>query len=227
MTGLFASTGLMVVGFAAAAWQLTRTSRRRERLAAFAIARGWTFEMADPTLLHRWFGPPFGRGERPEATAVVRGIVGGRPMTAFEYTYETVRDQDNHFRAKQRFSIVVIETPAFLPSVTVMPERRFGRLETALGTSQDIELESEAFNRAFRVTARNARAASDLLPPRTMQMLLSRPPFTFRVEGRDIVSWQPGGLEPMDLFRRATTMDAFADGIPDFVWADHGYPGEG
>jgi hypothetical protein len=229
MTALYLFVAAVVASVGWAAWALGRDSRRRERIMAFAVRRGWSYTMRDPLLVDRWIGFPFGRGEKREATAVLSGEVGGRRFTAFEYTYvlnrespSSTRSGVSHVQQKRRFSIVVVDMPNFLPKVVVMPGRRFDRLAAAAGAAQDIELESEDFNRAFRVSAPNPKSASDLLTPRTMAMLLSRPRFAFRVEGAHLVSWQPGTLDPMDVLRRASTLDAVIDGVPAYLWADHG-----
>lgn len=211
---------LTAVGVAVAwSWGTRRDSRRRERVFAFAITRGWTFEHEAPDLVDRWTGFPFGRGQHREATTAVRGHVGGRPFVAFEYTFlqEDEKDAVSLSGMGAHYSVVVVDLPTFLPQVVVEPR---SVVQRALSTG--VELESEDFNRAYRVSAPDPKVASDLLTPRTMAMLLSRPRIAFRVEGTHLISWVDGLMDPMDVLRRLSTLDAVIDGVPGFLWAEHG-----
>ena len=110
---------------------------------------------------------------------------------------------------------------------TRMPRPAMGAA-AAIGLDPDIELESEDFNRRYRVSARQPKFASDVLTPRTMQALLARPATAMRIDGNVLIGWESGQLEPVGLLSRLATLHALVDGIPGFVWKDHGYdPGVG
>lgn len=220
MTVFLLAALVSALGGAYAVWQWQRSARRREKLFTFAVSRGWTFAHQDPSVVNRWSGPPFGVGERRRATSVIRGEIGGRALTAFDYAYDKTSRSNNgqEVRTTYRFAVVVVAMGGYLPSLQVTPESALQRLGDALGATNDIELESEDFNRRFRVSCRNPRFASDVLHPRTMQLLASRPPFAFRFEGADAIAWMPGGLEPLDLLARSATLDAVVRAVPEFVW---------
>jgi uncharacterized protein DUF3137 len=170
-------------------------------------------------------GTPFDTGSRRRARNVITGTESGRPFTAFDYSYET-ESHDTKGRtskATHRYAVYAVHLPAYLPSLEVSPEAVFGHLATAVGLTTDIDLESEDFNRRFRVRAEDRKFATDVLSPRTMQYLLSVPPAAWRVQGTDIVRWEEGRLDPADVPVSAAILDRVADGIPTFVWKDHGY----
>ena len=114
-----------------------------------------------------------------------------------------------------------LQLPAYLPRLQVTPENILTRIGNALGLD-DIELESEDFNRKFRVHADDPKFASDVLSPRTMQALLAQPAVSWRFEGSDIVGWEEGKLSPTRALALASTLNLVVDGIPSFVWHDHG-----
>lgn len=78
------------------------------------------------------------------------------------------------------------------------------RAAGALGVGgADIQLESDEFNRWFRVIAADRRIAFDVLHPRVMQLLLDALPVHWRLDGDAIVSWEQGGLDPQVAWARA------------------------
>jgi hypothetical protein len=188
--------------------------------------RGWRYAGEDPTLTSRWAGAPFGKGERRRARNVLSGQESGRPFTAFDYSYETHSTDSKGRRTTttHRFAVCAVPLPAALGSVEVVPEDVLTRVASAVGLASDIELESEAFNRAFKVRAAAPKLASDVLTPRTMQYLLSVRPGAWRLQGDHILSWHDGRLDPAELVRTCAVLDRVIDGIPTFVWKDAGVP---
>ena len=144
-------------------------------------------------------------------------------MVAFDYSYEThsygsdgSRDTTTH-----RYAVTALAMPGYLPALSVTPHGTLGRIGEALGAA-DIDLESEAFNRRFRVTSPDRKLASDVLSPRTMELLLARSPLHWRITGTDIICWETGAQTPLQILERCSTLAAVVCGIPPFVWQDHG-----
>lgn len=226
MSGYLLMAAFAVATAAVAIWQWQRAQKRREALFVFATTRGWSFAVQDQTLVDRWIGEPFWQGDRRRATNVVRGEVGGRGLIAFDYAYDSTTRTSNGVekRTTHRYAVVVVSMPDYLPTLQVTPESALHRLGDATGVMNDIELESEDFNRRFRVSAYDPKFASDVLHPRTMEMLVARPAFAFRLQGTDAIAWTPGALAPLDIIARSATLDAVLDGVPPFVWKDHREP---
>ena len=80
-----------------------------------------------------------------------------------------------------------------MPRISVSRSGPLGRVAAALGR-QGVELESEDFNRRFRVRSDDPRTASDVLHPRMMAALLNGPFFDFRMESTDALSCWPGRM---------------------------------
>lgn len=200
-------------------------SRRREALFAAATLRGWTFTQEMPELTSRWDGQPFGQGDNRRARDVLTGTWREREFVAFTYSYETSTTDSKGGRhtTTHRFGVVVRVLPAWLPTLEVRPENILHRAAGAVGLGTDIELESEDFNRAFRVSASDPKYASDVLAPRAMEQLLAAPHVPWRIQGDCILTWQDSPLQPEEVEAHLLGLDAVISGIPTFVWKDHGY----
>ncbi|WP_193611498.1 DUF3137 domain-containing protein [Nocardioides lijunqiniae] len=202
---------LVVVGY-------QQAKKRREGLAAFAAARGWVYRPADPSLVGRFTGSPFGTGSSRSATNCLYGAHGERPMVAFDYSYTTSSGSgDNRTTTTHRYSVVAMNLGLVVPPLAVSPEGAVGRFFGRL-TNRDIELESEDFNRAFTVTAHDRRFASDVLHPQMMQMLLQWPALGWRLEGDSMLVVRSGHHAPHEVDATLAVMDAILDRIPEHVW---------
>ncbi len=203
--------------------------KRREKLLQVAMARGWTYVGEDTSLVHRWPGEPFGHGDSPRARNVLTGTESGRPFTAFDYTYETssTDSKGNRSTTTHHWTVCVVPMPGWLGDVQVLPESAFDRVVDAVGLRTDIELESEEFNRRFRVAADNPKLASDILTPRTMQYLISVDAEAWRTCGSDLVGFAEGSLDPAEIVRTCGVLRQVQEGIPSFVWKDAGGTGSG
>jgi hypothetical protein len=217
---------LLPLGFAAVLaalvwWGWYSAKQRRELLHQFALGHGWTWTARDDSWAGRFEGAPFGQGDHREAANVLAGDFRGRPMVAFDYSYQTHSTDSEGRRSTttHRFAICALGLPASVPSFSLTPESLLGRVGTMLGM-QDIELESEEFNRRFRVRCDDAKLAYDLLPPRTMETLLARPALHVRLLGADALCWEDGSHSPAELIARLDTLAALLDGVPAYVWTD-------
>lgn len=224
MRGLFF---LLVVGGVALVAYLAYRSwkqeqQRREQLLLWSTSSGYRFAVEDDSWCTRWQGIPFDEGDHRQARNVVTGQLGEHPFGAFDYTFQTHSSdgKGNRTTTSHHYVVAALQLPTYLPRLQVTPESMFSRIGNALGLD-DIELESEQFNRAFRVHADDRKFASDVLTPRTMEFLLGRHDFSWRIEGVDILAWQDGELTPAVAVTMTGTLQRIAAGIPSFVWKDH------
>ena len=196
--------------------------KRRALLQSFALSNGWTYLARDDSWCGRFDGSPFGQGESRTARNILSGAYEGAPMVAFDYSYETssTDSKGNRTTTTHRFAICALQLKAALPQLDLTPESALTRLAGHLGFA-DVELESEDFNRYYRVSARDPKFAYDVLNPRTMEALLARPALHMRLSGVDAVCWESGRLEPAELVARLSTLQLVIAGIPSFVWTDH------
>lgn len=194
---------------------------RTKRLQAWAASIGWTYVGTDASLARRWRGQPFGTGDSRRVSELVVGTFAGRPAMSFAYRYTTGSGKN---RSTHTFHVVAMALPAYLPMLELTPDGLGAKLAKTFG-GQDVVLESEDFNRAWRVRAADERVAHAILHPRLMERLL-RPDAvgrSVRIEGTDVLCWSPGSPRTEAVAARLTLMAAVADAIPRFVWLDHGY----
>lgn len=204
---------------------LLQARRRRQHALAiqqFAASNGWTYVPEDDRQCARWQRSPFNEGFDRRAKNVVFGRYRNHEMLAFDYTFKT-RTQDSNGSSTQThyYRICALALPAYLPLLEVGPENVLTRMAHVVGL-EDIQFESEDFNRRYRVHGADQKFAYDVLSPRTIQSLLNLPELRWRTEGSSILSWATGSNDPADLMARLATLATVVDGIPSFVWHDHG-----
>ena len=208
---------LPVVAVAAIWLQL----RRNRRIKAWAAASGWTYVGRDPSLVNRWQGEPFGKGDSRAASDVLVGHWAGRPAVSFTYSFRT--GTDDH-ETTSTYHVVALPLPAYLPRLELTPEGFGARLAAVFGR-QDIQFESEEFNRGWRVASRDLKFAHDVVHPRLMERLL-RPDargVCLRISGTDILTWTVGSTDLERISGRLGLMTAVIESVPRYVWQDHGY----
>jgi hypothetical protein len=218
---LFFGLGLLLV-IAVGIYGYQADKKRRALLQAFALSNGWTYEADNSAWCDRFVGTPFGEGDSRRARNVLQGRYGERDMVAFDYSYETssTDSKGNRTTTTHRFAVCALRLPAVLPTLELTPESALTRLAGHLGFA-DVELESEDFNRHYRVSTRNPKFAYDVLNPRAMAALLARPALHMRLSGIDALCWENGRSTPTELIARLSTLQLLVDGIPSFVWSDH------
>jgi hypothetical protein len=211
----------LVAFLAYRSWQ--QEQKRKELLLQWATTNGWTFAAEDDSWCDRWSGAPFGQGDHRRASDVISGSAAGRTFVAFDYSYQTHSSdgKGNTTTTTHRYVVTAVRLPTALPSLQVTPESVFSRIGHVLGMA-DIELESEDFNRRFRVHGPDPKFASDVLCPQTMQSLLAHGDASWRISGADIIGWYDGKLEPAGVQATMATLGTVIDGVPSFVWHDHG-----
>jgi hypothetical protein len=216
---IFGGGLVLVVTVAIFAYQAEK--KRRALLQAFALSNGWTYFARDDSWCERFEGSPFGQGESRKAANILRGPHNGTEMVAFDYSFETssTDSKGNRSTTTHRFAVCALTLRAPLPGLELAPESLMSRLAGHLGFG-DVELESEDFNRYYRVTADDPKFAYDVLNPRTMEALLARPALRMRLFGFDALCWDDGRLDPAELLARLSTLEVVIGGIPSFVWSD-------
>lgn len=213
---------VIAAAIAAAIYTVVRERKRRDALRAFCLSSGWTFTPSDPALTRRWDSAPFGQGDNRKAKNVMHGAHGGHDLTAFDYSFDThsTDSKGNRTTTTHQYRIVALGLPAWLPVLTVSPHNVLTRIGEVFGLP-DIDLESETFNRRFRVQAKDRKFATDVLTPRTMELLLAHPACSWRINGTDIVSWHTGRLTPVAVLESASLLGGVIDLVPSFIWSDH------
>jgi hypothetical protein len=213
---------VVLVLMAAVAWfSYVQAKKRQELFHQFALGQGWTWVARDDSWADRFAGQPFGTGDHRRADNVLQGSFGARTMVAFDYSFQTHTDNGKGGRSTttHRYAVCALALPAWVPKLELVPEGLLGRIGTALGM-QDVELESEDFNRRYRVRCDQPKFAYDVLPPRTMEALLGQPALHLRLADTEALCWEDGTHSPAVLLARLSALSSVLDGIPAFVWTD-------
>lgn len=217
--GILVVVGLVVWGAVVA---YRKEQARIASLGALALSKGWQFSAADPyDLPDRWRGNPFHSGYDRRARNVITGTDGERQLVAFDYSYkeDSTDSKGNRTTTTYHYAVCAVSLPCGLPDLSITPEGFFSRVGHALGMD-DIELESEDFNRRFQVRCADRKLAMDVLSPRTMELLLGVGKVHLRFEGGDVLAWDSGSLQPAGVLNRVGLLRAVVDGVPGFVWKD-------
>lgn len=219
--GIVGFLGLFFGGF----FVLARKAYRRDQeriasLVALCGQHGWRFSQEDPyDLVHRWEGSPFGEGSLRRARNVVSGEYAGRPLLAFDYSYETegMRDSKGHRSTTTHYyGVVALALPGALPDLELAPENGLSRLARKLG-HRDVEVGREDFDRMFAVRCADARVVPYVLTPAAVDALVAHGPAHVRVAGSDLLTWA-GSLTAESLARQAHLLAEIVHAIPGEAW---------
>ncbi|ADB34709.1 hypothetical protein Kfla_5704 [Kribbella flavida DSM 17836] len=156
-----------------------------------------------------------------KAGQMLAGEFRGRGVCLLDYTYTTVRSNGQQTTSStHQVHLVALNLPAALPPLTVTAE---STLKRVFG-GKDLELESKAFNDAFRIACADNRYASAVLHPRMMEWMLFNQGLEWQIAGNALVSWGIGPFTiPMTL-ARLEAMSGVIDRLPPFVLRDYGVP---
>ena len=218
----FAALVALVILAAVRTWKGNK--RRRQANLAFAGGRGWSLVPEDPAFVDFCVTAPFGLGDGRRATEVTRGTYRDRGFVAFGYQYDTesTDGQGHSTRTTHHLRIASVAVAGRIPIVRITPEGVFSRMAEAMG-GRDIDVESEDFNRHWRVWSKDQRAAHAILAPNVIQRLLqpdaSSRPFVF--EPGLLMTYEAG---PRDLTVAEERLDRLcdvADLVPKFLADDY------
>ena len=214
--GVVAMIGVLVVSY-------VLKVRRREAMAQFAAKYGFVYTAHAPPGLLAYGFPLFFKGDGRGAENGVIGEWKGMPFKAADFWYytESTDSKGNRSKNYSRFSVAVIELEAWLPDIAIHRENVFTLLGDKLGM-KDIDFESEEFNRAFQVKAKDRKFAFELVDPRMMQWLLSCDRrFGFEIHGKGVLIYSKT-LKPTEMLPLIATLKEFRERVPRLVWTNYG-----
>ena len=184
---------------------LVRQRRHRAALEEYCLVRGYRFEPerrgAEAPLAGTF--PIFKQGRRRRWGATINGQVGGRPFTAFEYTYMTGGGNSNQ---QHRLTAFLWDVPeAALPRFSLVPEGFFRRLAQRFGV-QDFDFDEDAeFSRGYQLQGDDERAVRALFTGARRAYLIAESPDGRRAPrhhlagaGTQLLWWRNGRLPGPD-----------------------------
>lgn len=213
---------LVGVGVLTMAW--VRASRRRDAARTIAGRLGLQYSEGDPLgvldLPHRLFR----KGDRRRIETTLHGTLDGRSIVLCDFVFtETSRDaQGNTSQRDYRWSLCALALSWPLPWIEITPEGLGRRLLNVLGVGNDVQFESDEFNRAFTVLSRDRDFAFTLIDPAMIEWLTANADDChIEIEGRDLVlavreiPWE-------QMPRLARLVMEFQDRIPPLVGERYG-----
>ncbi|WP_182112814.1 MULTISPECIES: hypothetical protein [unclassified Actinotalea] len=201
---------VVAVATVAAVVARRRAARRRREVEAWAAAHGWTVRTTTSVLGSRWATPPFSRAGSGAARHVLERTVDGVTVTSATFG-----------RGRRTRHVAVVTLPVAFPTLSLEREVGAVRAQVAAGGA-DIRLESEAFNRAWRVRSAVPEFAHAVVHPRLMARLLEPDVADVGVvvEDRDVVVHRPGSTDVAAVERLASLAVELAAALPRWVRDD-------
>jgi len=197
--------------------------QRKKELAAFASRHGFVYTPHSPPGLLAYGFPLFHKGDGRGAENGVVGTWKDMSFKAADYWYytESTDSKGNRSKNYSRFSVATMEIAAWLPDIDIHRENVLTLLGDKLGM-KDIDFESEEFNRAYQVKAKDRKFAFELVDARMMQWLLSCDRrFGFEVHGKAVLIYSKR-LKPDQMLPLIATLKEFKERVPRLVWTNYG-----
>lgn len=185
---LFVLFALVAVGALVMAWM--RAGRRRDSALAAAKSLGLQYTQGDPLDLVHLPHRLFRKGDRRKIVTTLHGTKDGVPIALCDYVYtEVSRDAQGHTQHRDyRFSLCAVKLQWRLPWIEITPESLGRRFLNVLGVGNDVQFESDEFNRAFTVLSDDRDFAFTLVDPPMIQWLLANGgDCHIEIEGTDLI----------------------------------------
>jgi hypothetical protein len=213
---------LLVFGFALVAGlvvYLSYAAKQRRKAGFVQMARqlGLTYSAVDGFGLLGYPFTLFQRGDGRGVENVVYGDWQETHVIAFDYWYyDETSDGKTTSRTYYRFDCVLLPIGADCVRVQIGPETILSKVAGAL-SFHDQQFESEAFNKAFRVSCDDARFANALIDARMMEWLLAHGiGYTFEAVGDRVLVAGPK-IDPVALTSLLGVARGFVQRVPKVV----------
>lgn len=218
---------LLFVGIVPALFVSGRISAYRRRRSgvdrALAAQEAWAASLGLERITDRGVtlpvaAPPFDLAGRHTALHGWTGRYAGQSVAVLHYLVDTGTSDHPERRV---YTAVAATGNADLPTTELVPQRGVAAVAARVG--QDLAVESEEFNRAWRVTAVDERAAHALLTPRVIERLVRAARDAVRTvwSGPVIVTVDRGSVRDTGtLARRLDLVTDLASLVPGFARSD-------
>jgi hypothetical protein len=151
---------------------------RKSSLREWADLNSYTFQPQRVTSIGRRYGrlSRLTSHQNCSASNIIRGPLGRYRFCAFDFVDLNQQRRPPHHRrhfapVATSFAAVVVETDLALPSIIIERETLSDKVAKAFGV-EDIQFESEAFNRRFMVRSPDRARTLAVLGPAVQQLLM-------------------------------------------------------
>lgn len=167
---------------------------------------------------------PFGVGDGPNVTNLLVGRMQDCDWYMFDYSYTTqsTDSNGNTSTTTHPFGIVAVRLPIVMPPLKLSPENMFHKVGQVFG-KRELTFELEEFNKRYFVECVDRQGAYDVLHPRAIEYLMSRPTRLWQMGGMMIVIAKSGYYESQEVFNVHDEIKGFLQLLPDYVRQDRGF----
>jgi hypothetical protein len=171
--GIFVLFALLAVALIAGA--LISAARRRDAAKAVATSLGMQYATGDPLDLVHLQHRLFRKGDERRIDTTLYGDLGGRRVALCDYVYTDVTHDADGVRheSNTRLSLCAVDLDYPLPWIAVSPESLGRRFLNAIAVGNDVQYESDEFNRAFEVLSADRDFAYTLIDTEMMAWLMA------------------------------------------------------
>jgi hypothetical protein len=195
------------------------SARARKAADEKAIAEyGWEIVASAPReLIELGTASPFRQGRERKVGNLIRSSLHSVLFVSYEYSYITEHkdDEGKVQRSTNTYTVTSIDIDGQIDGITIMPEGLWDG-------KYDLDVESDDFNKKWRVQAADKRMAHALLSPTVIALLVDREtekmPIIF--EPGKIWTYSSGGHQVAKLARKVEVLSGVAREIPAFVYKE-------
>jgi hypothetical protein len=209
---------LVVVGVIVAALSLQAylNNLRRQMWRQLAARYGFCYYPLDPfDIPQRNQFHLFSLGHRQKAYNCLEGKYLGLPVIVFDYQYTTGsgKSETTHY-----VSALLARLDFYCPYLIIRPEGMLDRFAALFGFD-DINFESDEFNRAFSVKGDDKKFAYDICHPEMMLFLLQDRSMAWELRGLDLLlySWNERKFDAGKVDRCLRLASEFVARVPGYL----------
>jgi hypothetical protein len=192
-------------------------TKRRQEMQAFAENRNLRFSPEIPDELNIFSGyHPFDDGHDRRVDNLITGLHDGVHFRIFDYEYVTGEGKN---KTTHHAGVVVGLVPLTFPRMTLRAEGILDRLAAVVGL-EDINFESDEFNRRYHITCDNRKRAYELIDPGMIDFLLSIQPRHWQLGPNIVMITRTGRYPTQELPIVMESITGFVKRIPEFVRQD-------
>lgn len=168
-----------------------KAESRRNELAVWAFSNGLNFNPRRDGSIAGYSFKCLQRGDNRYGYNIIDGNLGGRPVRAFDYHYEThhTDSKGNRRTTHHYFSAVIVDANLWLKPLFIRSENLFDKFADFVGFN-DIDFESAEFSKKFYVKSPNKKWAYDVLHQATMEFMLQSLQYDIEFFGRHVIAYR-------------------------------------
>ncbi|HEY3298667.1 MAG TPA: hypothetical protein VGK34_08440 [Armatimonadota bacterium] len=153
------------------------------------------------------------KGDSGRASNVMTGQFEGFQINMFDYQYSTGSGRS---RETHELSIVAFDTDMLFVELFIRPENMMDKVAATMGFD-DINFESDEFNRAIYVKSQDKKFAYDVITTTMMEFLLANQGWSIQMRGRTVIVYNGQLLSADEFLDAANFTREFIQLLPEYL----------